>query len=99
MIRPSLEEAISEKPRSIEHLERVRKLELDKIARMNRSELEEMMLWLENKLFEERAMLRLLRENRARYPELITPEKITYKERSIMMFESLREAVKRRLGK
>ena len=97
MERPSLMEAIRQQPRPIEHLEWVRETSLKQMDKMTKVKLEEEMLYFYKKLAEEEAMLEMLRASRYKYPKLITDEKITYKERLILLYEGLIKECEARL--
>jgi len=97
MIRPSLGEAMREKLATTEHLENIRQMYLNKMAKMSHKELDDLCSLFESKEREESAMLDALKEARTDYPRQITDELLATKSRKILLWSGLAGECRRRL--
>lgn len=98
MNRLSLDEAIRQRPKTLEQLERVRKIYMRQVDRADKDGLLKLQLFFRTKEAELTAHEFLLKRARLDYPRIITDEMLASKSRMIMLWKGLREEVERRLG-
>lgn len=98
MERPSLWEALRERPKDIETLERIREMYVRKIEAASREELMNLLTFFQIKEMEEIAHEEMLRKARPTMPHLVTDELMAYKSKSVIFWRGLREECERRLG-
>lgn len=97
MYRGTLEEALRQKPKSLETLERVRNMYLRQMEKMPKVELLKMHAFFTDKEREADEHEKMLTEAKGMYPRLITAELITFKVRLLDLWKGLREEIERRL--
>lgn len=97
MYRFSLYEALRQKPKTLEFLERIRKVYMRKINKAGRDELRDFHLFFRSKEAEIIAHDVILREVQADLPHYVTPELLASKTRMIIFWRGLKEEVERRM--
>jgi len=93
----TFEQVLREKPKTMEQLEKVRGMYLERIEKASESELKELYMFFIAKRDEADAIVRLLKENVGRYPKVITRELISSREKVLLLWVGLMEEVDKRL--
>ena len=98
MYRISLDEALSQRPKTVGFLQRIRKTYERQMDKMSEEKLVNLRTFFDNKEVEAMSHKLILEENRMRYPKLITDELLASKDMLILFWRGLKEEADKRLG-